>query len=93
VSIQLIGFIPVGLAELVKKVSLKPWVVTTILTTYIFFTLVYGFFYVKFQKAGLLKLESPKAGDAEPDNCFQRAFKRIFSKLMGDEEQDGSHSK
>eukprot|EP01127_Copromyxa_protea_P004654 TRINITY_DN14487_c0_g1_i1.p1 TRINITY_DN14487_c0_g1~~TRINITY_DN14487_c0_g1_i1.p1 ORF type:complete len:653 (+),score=105.65 TRINITY_DN14487_c0_g1_i1:141-1961(+) len=83
VSIQLIGFIPVGLAELVKRVSLPGWSVTTILTSYIFFTLVYGFLYVKFQKHALIKLESPKKEeDSDSPNCLQRLFNTVFSKFF-----------
>lgn len=91
VSIQLIGFIPVGLATLVKHVSMPRWSVTTILTSYIFFTLVYGFFFVKFQKKALQKLESPKEGPNE-ENCFERAFNRIFTKIMGNTESNTPRS-
>jgi len=80
VSIQLIGFIPVGLAQLIKVAKIPQWVVTTILTSYIFFCLVYSFFYVKFQKQALIKLDDPK--NQEDTGCFQKTLDNVLDKMM-----------
>lgn len=70
-SIQLFALIPVAFSVLIDKAHLPDWLVTTILTSYIFGTLVHGYFHVKFQKKALLKLDTI---DAPEDNWIQKAF-------------------